>query len=139
MSNSLMSLGMFVFGMGTTAYDNLRRQLAWRHPANSRVGVRPARQFLGPDDETINLAGTVHHDLFANGAVSLDQIEAMGNKGEAYLLVGGDGSILGEFVIESLETTHTYFFPDGTARKIEFSLKLTRVDDATGKLVGDDE
>lgn len=134
MSNSLMSLGMFVFGMGTTAYDNLRRQLGWRHPANSRVGVRPARQFLGPEDETINLAGTVYSDLFPKGAVSLEQIEAMGNKGEAYLLIGGDGTIHGEFVIESLETTHTYFYPDGTARKIEFSLKLTRVDDETGKL-----
>lgn len=35
----------------------------------------------------------------------------------------------GSFVIEGISTTRTEFFDDGAARKIEFSIKLKRVDD----------
>ena len=35
----------------------------------------------------------------------------------------------GSFVIEGISTTRTEFFSDGAARKIEFSIKLKRVDD----------
>ncbi|WP_211209878.1 phage tail protein [Uliginosibacterium gangwonense] len=124
-----MCLGQYVFGIDTTSYDNLRRSLAWRHPSTSRVGVRPARQFLGRDDESITLAGIVYPEISPDGRVSLQDLEAMGDTGDKYLLVGGDHHIYGQFVIESLETTGTIFLSDGTPQKIEFSLKLTRVDD----------
>ena len=36
----MMSLGMFVFGLPTLAYQDMQRQTNWRHPGNSRVGTR---------------------------------------------------------------------------------------------------
>ena len=36
----MMSLGMFVFGLTTLAYQDMQRQTSWRHPGNSRVGTR---------------------------------------------------------------------------------------------------
>lgn len=132
MAGALMCLGDFVFDLAGANYDSVKRQLGWRYPSTSRVGVRPARQFTGVGDETVTLAGCIYPEIAFNGIPALDQLEAMGDMGEPQLLVSGDGSILGSYIIEGLETTSTFFLPDGTPRKIEFSLTLQRVDDDTG-------
>ena len=53
----MMILGMFPFMLETLPYDTFQRKMGWRHASNSRVGQRPATQFLGPDDETVSLSG----------------------------------------------------------------------------------
>ena len=55
----MMSLGMFVFGLTTLAYQDMQRANAWRHPSQARVGAMPARQYVGPGDETISLKGVM--------------------------------------------------------------------------------
>lgn len=47
----MMAYGMFVLSLSTAPYQKLRRQMKWRHESQGRVGVRPARQFLGPGDD----------------------------------------------------------------------------------------
>lgn len=131
----MMALGMFLFGLPTVAYQSMQQQLAWRHPSNSRIGVRPASQSLGADDETITLAGTVYPEISYRGIVSIDDLRAMGDAGDAYLLIDGTGIVHGQFVITSLSTTRTEFFPDGATRKIEVSLALKRVDDKTDAII----
>lgn len=126
---SMMTLGMFVFELATMPYQEMQNQLGWRHPSTSRVGVRPARQFLGPDDETVTLSGVLLPE-FTGGKPSLKIVRAMGDQGQSWPLIdGSDGEILGLFVIESLATTHSVFFADGTPRRIEFTLTLKRKDD----------
>ncbi len=132
----MMILGMFVFSINTTAFDNLKRSTAWRHASTTRIGARAAHQFLGVDEETITIAGTTYMEIAATGRVSLEALEAMANTGKRYTLIGGDLKIYGDYVIESLETTRTEFFPDGAARKIEFTLQLKRVDDKSGFVMG---
>jgi phage protein U len=132
----MMILGMFVFSINTTAFDNLKRSTAWRHASTPRIGARAAHQFLGVDEETITIAGITYMEIAATGRVSLEALEAMANTGKRYTLIGGDFKIYGDYVIESLETTRTEFFPDGAARKIEFSLQLKRVDDKSGFVMG---
>lgn len=124
----LMALGLFVFGMHTAPYQTLQRQVSWRHPSSSRVSARPSRQFAGRGDETITLSGVLYPEV-TGGRISLAALEAMADAGRAWPLLEGTGWVYGLFVIEELSTTSTAFFPDGAARKIEFSLKLTRVDD----------
>lgn len=68
--------------------------------------------------------------------ISLDEIRAMANTGKAWALVEGTGRVYGLFVIESLSETRSVFFQDGTARRIEFSLTLKRVDDGRVDLMG---
>lgn len=126
---AMMALGLFTFSLNTLPYQELQHQLGWRHPSTSRVGARPARQFLGPDDESVTLSGVLLPEL-TGGQVSLDLVQAMGDQGTAWPLVdGSDGRILGLFVIESLSQTKSVFFRDGAARRIEFNLALKRVDD----------
>ncbi|MBO2927246.1 phage tail protein [Metapseudomonas otitidis] len=131
----MMALGMFVFSLHTLAYQELQRQTEWRHPSSSRVGTNPARQFAGRGDDTLTLPGILLPEL-AGSLLSLDALREMANTGRAYPMVEGSGRILGLWVIERVSETRSLFFPDGTPRRIEFSLGLTRVDDGRTDLLG---
>jgi phage protein U len=125
---SMMCLGQFIFDLKSAPYQSLAWKFGWRHPASARVGLRPARQYIGPDDETMTLSGVLLPE-FAGDPISLNELRQMADEGEAYVLVDGNGGIAGRFVIESIEETRTIFFQDGTARQIDFSLSLARADD----------
>lgn len=131
----MMAFGQFVFSLHTLAYQELQRSTAWRHPSNSRIGARPARQYLGPGDDTITLQGVLAPE-FTGSKVSLDQIREMGAVGSAWPLVDGNGIVHGQFVIESLSETSTIFLDNGAARRIEFQIQLARVDDARTDAIG---
>ena len=124
----MMTLGWFVFMRSTVAPLSQQDERAWRHPGNNRIGARPAYQFLGPDDETTTLSGVLLPEV-TGGPVSLDLLYTMADSGEAFPWIQGDGVMRGSFVIEGISTTRSEFFADGTARKIEFTIKLKRVDD----------
>jgi phage protein U len=131
----MMALGLFVFGMHTVAYQELQRQTDWRHPSTSRVGTNPARQFLGRGDDTITLPGVLVSGL-AGTQISLDTLRTMADTGKAWPLIEGTGRIYGIYVIESISETRSYFFKDGAARRIEFTLTLQRVDDSDLDVLG---
>ena len=61
----------------------------------------------------------------------------MANEGRAWPLIDGTGIIHGMFVIEKVAHTHSDFYSDGTARKIEFTLSLKRVDESLMAMFGD--
>lgn len=124
----LMALGMFVFSLPTLSYQEMQRQTSWRHPSNSRVGSRPARQFVGPGDDGITLSGVLMPELMGRSA-SLDELREMADTGKAWALASGAGEIFGAFVIESMNTTGTVLMDNGKPRRIEFQLQLARVDD----------
>ncbi|SEI83049.1 hypothetical protein SAMN04244579_02154 [Azotobacter beijerinckii] len=131
----MMALGMFVFGLETLAYQEFQRQTDWRHGSTSRIGIRPARQYLGPGDDAITLPGILLPEL-AGSQLSLDVIREMGDSGKAWPLVDGSGRIYGLWIIESLSETRTLFFQDGAARRIEFTISLKRIDDDRVDLLG---
>ena len=78
----LMALGMFLFEIGTLAYDEMQRKTDWQHARSQRVGARDATQFTGVGDETISLSGAVYAEI-ADGRVSLDDLRSMADDGEA--------------------------------------------------------
>ncbi|AJY65159.1 MULTISPECIES: phage tail protein [Burkholderia] len=124
----MMALGLFVFSLSTLPYQELKRRRGWRFASNNRVGKRPARQFVSEDDETISLSGVLLPEL-TGGDMSLAVIEAMAGQHTAWPLIEGTGHIYGMFTIDSIDTTRTLFFSDGTARRIEFTIALTRNDE----------
>jgi phage protein U len=123
----MMTLGTFVFSLPTLAYQQFQRQMAWRHASSERITARPANQFLGPGEETIELSGVIAPQITGK-VVSLDVLQAMADAGEPMPLVEGTGRVYGAYVILSLNTTRTLFFKDGAARRIDFNLSLRRVD-----------
>ncbi|MGT3279301.1 phage tail protein [Yersinia enterocolitica] len=132
----MLSLGLFVFMRQTTPYQNMNRNIDYRWPTNNRIGLRPAAQFLGVDSEKITLSGVLLPEL-TGGKLSLLALELMAAQGKVWPLIESNGTLYGMFVIESLSQTGTLFFADGSARRIEFTLKLLRVDESLTAMFGD--
>lgn len=132
----MATLGLFVFVLQSAPYQQLQQDISWRHVTNSRVGLRPATQFLGVDEETITLSGELYPEL-TGGTLSLMTLQWMADTGKAWPLIEGTGFIYGMFVITSLSRTRTFFSPNGHASKIEFTLTLKRVDSNLKELFGD--
>ena len=124
----MLSLGLFIFEVNTTAYQTLQRQSAQRWQSSDRIGLRAAQQYLGKGDDTITLSGVLMPEL-SGGESNLDLLQSMANSGKAHVLLSGSGEALGIWIIVSTAENHSEFFRDGKARKIEFTLSLKRIDD----------
>ncbi|WP_200792014.1 phage tail protein [Klebsiella pneumoniae] len=132
----MLALGMFVFMRQTLPHQTLQRDAEYRWPSNTRVGKRDAFQFLGPGEEKISLAGTLYPEL-TGGKLTMTAIRLMADQGRAWPLLDGTGTIYGMYVINNISETGSLFFADGTPRKIDFTLTLTRVDESLAALYGD--
>ncbi|GEN25407.1 tail assembly protein [Halomonas cupida] len=131
----MMAYGLFVFALDTASYRELQRRTSWRHAPQSRVGRRPARQFLGPAEDTITLTGTLLPH-FTGGQQNLDYLREMANQGAAWPLIEGNGSYYGLFIIEGMNEGKSHHMRDGSAQKIEFDLSLQRIDEDSGNALG---
>lgn len=125
----LMALGMFLFDLPTLAHDELQRKASWRHARGARIGARDVTQYVGPGEETVNLSGAVYAEI-TDGRVSIEDLRAMAETGEAFPLLDGTGTIFGDFVIEAIDERHKYLMSDGRAQRIDFAIDLLRVPDA---------
>lgn len=131
----MMAYGMFVFALNSAPYQELQRQTAWRHDGQGRVGKRPARQFLGPGDDTITLTGTLLPH-FTGGQQNLDELRDMADEGGAWPLIEGNGTFYGLYVIEGMSETKSHQMRDGSAQRIAFSLTLQRIEDENAERLG---
>lgn len=131
----MMTLGFFIFSRFTLPYQNEGDEKQWRHPSNSRIGARPSYQFLGVGEQTKQLTGVLMPEV-TGGTTNLKQLEDMADTGRAYPLIDGLGRMHGMFVINSISTGKAEFFSDGSPRRIEFTVQLTRVDDRTRAMLG---
>lgn len=132
----MLTLGLFVFMRQTLPYQSMNRNAEYRWPSNGRVGLRPATQFLGMDEEKITLSGVLLPEI-TGGRWSLLTLQLMAEQGRAWPLIEGTGTIYGMFVIESISETHSEFFADGSPRRTEFTLNLKRVDESLSAMFGD--
>lgn len=124
----LMTLGMFVFGMDTAAYQTLQRSREWRHALTERHGARDAAQFIGPGAETISLGGLLVPELGGQYG-ALETIAAMADTGETYQLMDGTGEILGHYRILRLQEEHLSILAGGVPRHKGFTIELERAAD----------
>lgn len=101
----------------------------------------PAYQFTGRGEDTISLDGSIVPEF--GSQMSITALRVMGDTGKAFPLISGAGKVFGLYHIDDLQETQTIFFPDGTPKKIEFSLKMTQaqkpgtlIGNTAGKLIG---
>lgn len=133
---AMAALGLFVFERRTVPFQGMQEEKQYRFAYNNRVGKRPSWQYVGPSNDPITLSGTLYPS-FTGGRLSLLTLELMAETGKAWSLIGGDGTIYGMFVIESISKSKSEFFSDHAARKIDFTLKLIRVDESLSEMFGD--
>lgn len=120
----MMKLGGYSFGIDTAAYQSLTRATKYRWAKHARPGKRPRWEWMGQDDETISLPGTIY-TLHAGGLSQIDDMRAQAAKGDPLLMVDGYGAVHGYWCITSIRETKTHFLPGGAPQKITFSLELT--------------
>lgn len=124
----LMALGMFVFALDPLPFQELQRQTNFRHPQQSRVGARPASQYVGPGDDAMTLAGWVATELI-DARPSLDVLREMGAEGLAWPLIDGGGESYGAWEILDVNESQSNLMEDGTPRRIDFNINLRRIED----------
>lgn len=122
----LFALGLFVFDSQTMLPDRIERDRAFRHARDDRFLAPAASQFVGVGDDKVTLTGTLVPEL-AGSASAIETLAEMASEGEAWPLMDGTGSILGTYTIDRLANGGSNLIDTGQARKIDFTIELTRV------------
>jgi phage protein U len=122
----LFALGLFVFDSQTMLPDRIERDRAFRHARDDRFLAPAASQFVGVGDDKVTLTGTLVPEL-AGSASAIETLAEMASEGEAWPLMDGTGMILGTYTIDRLANGGSNLIDTGQARKIDFTIELTRV------------
>lgn len=122
----LLSLGGFKFSLNTAAFTERRRKTGYRWAAQERIGGHDTLQFTGWEADTIELPGVVYPEFRGVGTTQIGNLRTLANGGIPVRMVTSDGRNFGEWVIEEIEDTQSYFTPTGDFLKQEFTIKLRR-------------
>lgn len=125
----LMCLGQFPFTTDTLTFTEIQRQRSWQYADNAVAKGRKQRQFIGAGDDTISLPGLIYQEHGFGNRFAIDDLAAMADTGQGFVLVDGSGYLYGVYTIDSIDETKQVLLFDGVPRKIDFTIKLTRVDD----------
>ena len=123
MSETMMALGSYRFSIDSAAYQELKHSQAYRWQAQERLQRRPAMQFLGAGEESIELSGVIYPH-FKGGLEQLDTMRTEANKGQPLLLVDGLGFVWGQWVITQIDEGQSFLQGNGQPLKQSFQLKL---------------
>ena len=124
MTDVMMSIGGFKFGIATAAYEELTQTHSWRWAQQDRIGRKPGQQAVGPDATRLSLKGRVYPHW--NGGLSqVVDLKALGDAMEPHLMVDGTGRVWGKFVITRLSEVQKSVNELGQPRRQDFTLELT--------------
>ena len=134
-----MALGEYRFSMSTAAYDSFKRETKWRWASQERLNRTPAKQYIGPGDDTITLDGVIYPH-YRGGLQQIDTMRYEADKGEPLLLVDGLGYIYDYWVITQISETQSQIWQSGIPLKQQFSISLEFYgEDYAGYIEKDDE
>lgn len=125
----LMCLGQFPFTTDTLTFTEIQRQRSWQYTDNAVAKGRKKRQFIGSGDDIITLPGLIYHEHGFGNRFALDELAAMADTGQGFVLVDGSGYLYGVYTIDSIDETKQVLLFNGVPRKVDFSIKLSRIDD----------
>lgn len=126
MTDHLLSIGMFIFGIDRPTYQELQRRRDWKWEGSPRFGARDALQFTGPGDDTITINGLLVPEIGAGGYADIEKLCEMADSGEIQDVVLGDGTVLGQFVIVAVDDREQDIMLGGRARLYDFAVDLRR-------------
>lgn len=125
----ILSLGQFVFSVDTLTFNELQRSRSWSFANNDIAQGRPQYQFTGTGKETISIPFLIYQEHGFGNRQSVDDLAEMADTGAGYVLIDGSGYIYGVFAIDSIDDNRSFLTINGVPRKVDGTLKLTRVDD----------
>lgn len=125
----ILSLGQFIFSVDTLTFNELQRSRSWSFANNDIAQGRPQYQFTGTGEETISIPFLIYQEHGFGNRQSVDDLAEMADTGAGYVLIDGSGYIYGVFAIDSIDDNRSFLTINGVPRKVDGTLKLTRVDD----------
>ncbi|MFW3895952.1 phage tail protein [Pseudomonas bharatica] len=118
----------YYFNLDTAAFEELRRQTAFRWAGQERLSRSIAQQAVGQGEDKISLKGVIYPD----GKVGLKQLETLRSIGRALRplsLVTGYGEVLGNWCLLSVDEEQGSLLAGGIPRKQSFSLEFVSYGD----------
>jgi phage protein U len=127
MSFVLMAYGPFTFSLTTFSYEELKRRAEARIESVKIIGTRPSLHKSGLEVEKVDLkCGFCPRHIDGNrGLYQVSSLRA--SLGLSYPILGnriGIGDVLGSWVLNSVEETHTEIFVDGIGQVVQVDLEL---------------
>ncbi|OCC05276.1 hypothetical protein BA190_10255 [Labrys sp. WJW] len=94
--------------------------------AKDLIGTMRDREFVGPSDEKLTFSCRIFPAKFG-GLEELEGLQVAAVSGEPQILVRGDGTNLGWWVIDKVGDKATFLDIKGVGRVIEVQIAITRV------------
>lgn len=124
---ALIGLGPYRFATSSLSIHKLDRKWAYRWEAQQRIGRRPAMQFLGPGEESVQLDGVIYPH-YMGGFGQLMQMREAASRGDFFALASGAGNAIGVYhgrwCIRNISDAQSYFHKSGAPLKVEFQIDL---------------
>lgn len=118
----------YYFNLDTAAFEELRRQTAFRWAGQERLSRSIAQQAVGQGDDKITIKGVIYPG-HKGGLKQLDTLRSIGRNLQALSLVTGYGEVLGNWCLLSVEEEQSSLLAGGIPRKQSFSLEFVSYGD----------
>lgn len=125
MSKIMMGLGNYRFSLNTSVWQELRRNTSSRWQTVDRLHRLPARQYLGPGEDVIDIDGVVYPESIED-VQQFDDLRKQAGRGEPLQLVDGLGYVWGQWVVLQVNEKRMVLAPNGQPRKLSFTMRLAR-------------
>ncbi|KJK05378.1 phage tail protein [Pseudomonas tussilaginis] len=113
----------YYFNLDTAAFDELRRQTAFRWAGQERLSRSIAQQAIGQGEDKLSLKGAIYPG-HKGGLKQLDTLRSMGRRLQPLSLTTGYGEVLGNWCLLSLDEEQSSLLAGGIPRKQGFSLEF---------------
>jgi phage protein U len=123
----LYALGPLDFEVAPFNTHEVERANSADFAAKDLVGRRKGHEFVGAGDERITMRGKLFpHKLGGLGALGI--LNALCDSGTPQMLMRGDGTPLGWFLVERVRESSSHLDGRGVGKMIEFEVELLRDD-----------
>ncbi|WP_164897297.1 phage tail protein [Pseudomonas alkylphenolica] len=118
----------YYFNLDTAAFDELRRQTAFRWAGQERLSRSIAQQAIGQGEDKLSLKGAIFPG-HKGGLKQLDTLRSIGRNLRPLGLTTGYGEVLGNWCLLSLDEEQSSLLAGGIPRKQAFSLEFVSYGD----------
>mgnify|MGYP002759813214 CR=1 FL=1 len=118
----------YYFNLETAAFDELRRQTAFKWAGQERLTRSSAQQAVGLGDDKISIKGVIYPG-HKGGLKQLDTLRSIGRNLKPFGLTTGYGDVLGNWCLLSLDEEQGAFIAGAIPRKQTFSMEFVSYGD----------
>lgn len=115
----------FYFGLGTAAFNSLKRSTTYNVATQERLQRPEAAQAVAQGGETINISGVIY-GARGPGISQINELRSIADTMKPVMLVTGYGEILGRWYVTKIEEDQSFIVQDGAPLKQEFSMEFKR-------------